>query len=53
VVGLLVGPSAFGLLLEAFDGYAAPWAAFAGLATLVATTMLVAGPAIDRARGLR
>jgi MFS family permease len=44
VVGLLVGPSAFGLLLETWDSYAVAWGAFAGLCALVAAAMLVAGP---------
>lgn len=50
VAGLLVGPSVFGLLLEGFDSYTAPWVAFASLSALVTVTMLVAGPAIDRER---
>ncbi len=50
VVGLLVGPAVFGLLLEHWDSYAVPWAAFAALSALVAVTMLVAGAAIDRER---
>jgi MFS family permease len=50
VAGLLVGPSAFGLLLVAWDSYAAPWTAFSALAALVAVTMLLAGRAIDRSR---
>jgi MFS family permease len=50
VLGLLVGPSAFGLLLEAWDSYAVAWAAFAALGALVTATMLAAGPAIDRER---
>jgi len=51
VVGLLVGPSVFGLLLESWDSYAVPWAAFAALSALVTVTMLLAGAAIDRERG--
>ena len=39
VVGLLVGPPAFGLLLETFDSYAVAWAAFAVLSAIVAGTM--------------
>jgi MFS transporter, ACS family, hexuronate transporter len=50
VVGLLIGPAVFGLLLEGWDSYLVPWAAFAGLAAAVATTMLLAGKAIDRER---
>ena len=49
VVGLLIGPTVFGLLLVTADSYRAAWAAFAVIATLVTTTMLLAGPAIDRA----
>ncbi|HUF56726.1 MAG TPA: MFS transporter [Thermohalobaculum sp.] len=48
VLGLLVGPPVFGLLLERWDSYAAPWAFFATLAALVTATALAAGPAIDR-----
>jgi MFS family permease len=50
VVGLLIGPAVFGLLLEHWDSYAVPWVAFATLATLVAAATLLAGPAIDRER---
>ena len=48
VVGLLVGPPAFGLLLEGSDSYAAAWTAFAALSALVTITMLSAGPMINR-----
>lgn len=48
VLGLLVGPPVFGLLLEGFDSYAAAWAVFATLSGLVALISLLAGPAIDR-----
>jgi len=48
VVGLLIGPTVFGLLLVSADSYRAAWAAFAGIATLVTLTALLAGPAIDR-----
>ncbi len=48
VLGLLVGPPIFGLLLEAFDSYAVAWAVFAALSGLVALVSLLAGPAIDR-----
>jgi MFS family permease len=48
VLGLLVGPPVFGLLLEGFDSYAAAWAVFAALSGLVALISLLAGPAIDR-----
>ncbi len=41
----------FGLLLESWDWYAVPWAAFAALSALVMVTMLLAGAAIDRERG--
>jgi cyanate permease len=49
VVGPLVGPPVFGLLLEAGNSYTAAWAVFAALSALVAVVALVAGPAIDRA----
>jgi MFS family permease len=48
VLGLLVGPPVFGLLLEGWDSYAVAWAAFAALSALVAVTMVAAGPTIDR-----
>jgi MFS transporter, ACS family, aldohexuronate transporter len=48
VLGLLVGPPIFGLLLEGFDSYAVAWAVFAVLSGLVAIISLLAGPAIDR-----
>ena len=48
VVGLLVGPPAFGLLLEGSDSYAAAWTTFAALSALVTITMLTAGPMINR-----
>jgi ACS family hexuronate transporter-like MFS transporter len=48
VLGLLVGPPIFGLLLEGFDSYAVAWAVFAALSGLVALISLLAGPAIDR-----
>jgi MFS transporter, ACS family, hexuronate transporter len=48
VVGLLIGPTVFGLLLVGSDSYKAAWAAFAGIATLVTLAVLLAGPAIDR-----
>ena len=48
VMGLLIGPTVFGLLLVSADSYRAAWAAFAGIATLVTLTALLAGPAIDR-----
>jgi MFS family permease len=51
VVGLLVGPATFGLLLVRSGSYAVPWAVFAGLAAVVSVATLVAGPAIDRQRG--
>ena len=50
VVGLLVGPATFGLLLVRWNSYAVPWAVFAALATLVTAATVVAGPAIDRER---
>ncbi|HTI54422.1 MAG TPA: MFS transporter [Verrucomicrobiae bacterium] len=48
VLGLLVGPPVFGLLLEASNSYAVAWAVFAALSALVAVVSLVAGAAIDR-----
>jgi MFS family permease len=51
VVGLLVGPPLFGLLLEGSDSYATAWTAFAALSALVAITMLTAGPMINRTGG--
>lgn len=48
VLGLLVGPPVFGLLLEGFDSYAVAWAVFAALSGIVALISLLAGPAIDR-----
>jgi MFS transporter, ACS family, aldohexuronate transporter len=48
VLGLLVGPPVFGLLLEASSSYAVAWAVFAALSALVAIVSLAAGPAIDR-----
>ena len=48
VLGLLVGPPVFGLLLEASNSYAVAWAVFAALSGLVAIVSLAAGPAIDR-----
>jgi MFS family permease len=50
VVGLLVGPAVFGLLLTRADSYTLPWAVFAALATLVVGATLGAGRAIDRHR---
>ena len=50
VVGLLVGPATFGLLLVRWDSYAAPWTAFAGLTVVAACAALVISPAIERAR---
>jgi MFS family permease len=48
VLGLLVGPPTFGLLLEGWDAYGVAWAAFAALSAVVAVTMLAAGRRIDR-----
>jgi MFS family permease len=48
VVGLLVGPGIFGLLLVSADSYRAALAAFTAIATLVMLASLLAGPAIDR-----
>jgi MFS family permease len=53
VLGLLIGPPIFGLLLEGFDSYAVAWAVFAVLSGLVAIISLLAGPAIDRESGVR
>jgi MFS family permease len=53
VLGLLIGPPIFGLLLEGFDSYAIAWAVFAVLSGLVALISLLAGPAIDRESGVR
>jgi MFS family permease len=50
VVGLLVGPATFGLLLVRWDSYAAPWTAFAGLSALAACATLLISPAIQRER---
>jgi MFS family permease len=50
VLGLLVGPPVFGLLLEAFDSYAVAWAVFAALSGVVTAVSLLAGPAIDGVR---
>ena len=50
VVGLLVGPAAFGLLLVRWDSYAAPWTAFAALSAIAAAASLAIGPALARAR---
>src|SRR5216684_1189624 len=47
VLGLLVGPPVFGLLLETANSYTTAWAVFAGLSALVALVALLAGPAID------
>lgn len=52
VLGLLVGPPIFGLLLEATDSYAVAWGVFAALSGLVALVCLAAGPAIDRESGV-
>ena len=48
VVGLLIGPTAFGLLLVSSDSYEVAWAAFAGIASLVTIASLVAGPSMDQ-----
>lgn len=50
VVGLLVGPATFGLLLVSWDSYAAPWTAFAALSAIAAAATLVISPAIARER---
>jgi MFS family permease len=48
VLGLLVGPPVFGVLLEAGNSYRLAWAVFAALSGLVALIALTAGSAIDR-----
>ena len=48
VLGLLIGPPLFGIVLEAWDSYRIAWAVFAVLSAVVAITMLGAGPMIDR-----
>ena len=48
VVGLLVGPAAFGLLLVRWDSYAAPWTAFAALSALAAGATLVISERLER-----
>jgi MFS family permease len=48
VLGLLIGPTVFGLLLVGADSYRAAWATFAAIATLTALAALLGGPAIDR-----
>jgi cyanate permease len=53
VLGLLVGPPIFGLLLEGSDSYAVAWAVYAALSSLVALVSLLARPAIDRESGVR
>jgi MFS family permease len=50
VVGLLVGPAAFGLLLVRWDSYAVPWTAFAAISAIAAAVTLAIGPALARAR---
>jgi MFS family permease len=50
VLGILVGPLAFGLLLEMWNSYAVAWAAFAVLSSLVSATMICAGAMVDRER---
>jgi ACS family hexuronate transporter-like MFS transporter len=49
VLGLLVGPPVFGLLLDRWDSYAAAWGGFAGLSALVSLILIATGSAIDRA----
>ncbi|HEV8583655.1 MAG TPA: MFS transporter [Methylomirabilota bacterium] len=48
VAGLLVGAPTFGLVLQAFDSYAAAWALFAGLSGVVALVVAAFGAAIHR-----
>lgn len=47
MVGLLIGPTVFGLLLVRWDSYAAPWTAFAALAALITVVLLSTGAPID------
>jgi hypothetical protein len=48
VLGLLLGLSAFGLLVESRDSYTVAWAVFAALSALVSLVLLWAGAAVDR-----
>jgi ACS family hexuronate transporter-like MFS transporter len=48
VVGLLIGPAVFGLLLVHADSYTLPWAVFAALAAAVSAATLLAARGIDR-----
>jgi hypothetical protein len=50
VVGLLVGPATFGLLLVRRDSSAAPLATFAALSALAAGATLVISDALERER---
>jgi predicted MFS family arabinose efflux permease len=50
VIGLLVGPATFGLLLVRWDSYTAPWTAFAVLSAVAACATLVISSAIERER---
>lgn len=50
VIGLLVGPSVFGLLLDTSNSYRVPWAAFATLSILLTVALLWGGPRIDAER---
>jgi MFS transporter, ACS family, aldohexuronate transporter len=50
VIGLLIGPATFGLLLVRWDSYAPPWAAFAALSAAAACATLAISPAIERER---
>lgn len=47
VLGLLIGPPLFGIVLEAWDSYRIAWAVFAALSAVVSITMLGAGTMID------
>ena len=49
VLGLLVGPPVFGLLLEGWNSYGVAWGVFAALSALVSITLAGTGSAIDRA----
>jgi len=48
VLGLLVGPAAFGRPLVRWDSYAVPWTAFAALSAIAAVTALAISPPIER-----
>jgi ACS family hexuronate transporter-like MFS transporter len=47
VIGLLIGPPLFGIVLEGWDSYRIAWAVFAALSAVVSITMIGAGTMID------